>query len=171
MDGNIDLGTAEINNFRLAQGPQTALAFGVEYRDPKYWWVGATTNYLSDNYASISTLTRTASFLLNPDTGEPFADATPENVSRLLQQNPLDTIYLLNVVGGKSWLFHNTYVNFFISINNIFDEVFRTGGFEQSRNGNFGQLQQDNLRNDPSFAPKYWYGFGRTFFLNVAVSF
>jgi len=58
-----------------------------------------------------------------------------------------------------------------MSVNNVFDETFRTGGFEQSRNGNFGQLQQDNLRNDPSFAPRYWYGFGRTFFLNLAVSF
>jgi len=170
-DGNINLGTAKIKDFRLAQGPQTAVAFGVEYRDPKYWWVGATANYLADNYANISTITRTPSFLLNPDTGEPFPDATPENVDRLLRQRSLDDFYLLNLVGGKSWLFDGTYVSFFISINNVFDEVFRTGGFEQSRNGNFGQLQQDNLRNDPSFAPRYWYGFGRTFFLNLAVSF
>ena len=27
------------------------------------------------------------------------------------------------------------------------------------------------LETTPLFAPKYWYGFGRTFFLNLAVSF
>ena len=170
-EGNIDLGIANIKGLRLAQGPQTAVAVGIEYRDPKYWWVGATTNYLANNYANISTITRTPSFTLNPDTGEPFPEATPENVSQLLQQNPLDNFYLLNLIGGKSWLIDGKYISFFASINNVFDETFRTGGFEQSRNGNFGQLQRDNLRNDPSFAPRYWYGFGRTFFLNLAVSF
>jgi len=170
-DGFEDLGIANIKDLNLAQGPQTAFAFGVEYRDPKYWWIGATANYLADNYANISTITRTASFLLDPDTGEPFPDATPENVAALLRQQSLDDFYLLNLVGGKSWLIDGRYISVFLSINNVFDEVFRTGGYEQSRNGNFGQLQQDNLRNDPSFAPKYWYGFGRTFFLNLAVSF
>lgn len=170
-DGNIDLGLAKIKGLRLAQGPQTAIALGVEYRAPNYWWIGATTNYLADNYANISTITRTPSFVLNPETGKPFPDATPENVKQLLQQEPLDNFYLLNLVGGKSWLINGKYISFFASINNVFDETFRSGGFEQSRNGNFGQLQQDNLRNDPSFAPRYWYGFGRTFFLNLAVSF
>jgi len=169
--GNIDLGQANIKGLRLPQGPQTAVAFGVEYRNPKYWWIGATANYLADNFASISTITRTSSFILNPDTGEAFPEATPENVNRLLKQNSLDDFYLLNLIGGKSWLTQGKYISLFLSVNNVFDEVFRTGGYEQSRNGNFGQLQQDNLRNDPSFAPKYWYGFGRTFFLNLAVSF
>ena len=170
-EGNIDLGAAQIKDLRLAQGPQSALALGAEYCDPKYWWVGVTANYLAENYTSISTITRTPSFILNPDTGEPFPVATPENVNRLLQQKSLDNFYLLNIVGGKSWLINGKYISFFASINNVFDEVFRTGGFEQSRNGNYGQLKQDDLRNDPSFAPKYWYGFGRTFFLNFAVSF
>lgn len=170
-EGTIDLGVAKIKDLRLAQGPQQAFALGIEYRDPKYWWVGATANYLADNYANISTITRTQSFFLNPETGENFPDATPENVERLLAQSKLDDFYLLNLVGGKSWLKNGTYISIFASINNAFDTVFRTGGYEQSRNGNFGQLQQDNLRNDPSFAPKYWYGFGRTYFLNFAISF
>ncbi len=170
-DGFEDLGIANIKDLRLSQGPQTAFALGVEYRDPNYWWIGATGNYLADNYANISTITRTSSFLLDPETGQSFPNATPENVTPLLRQESLDDFYLLNVVGGKSWLINGKYISIFASINNVFDAVYRTGGFEQSRNGNFGQLQQDNLRNDPSFAPRYWYGFGRTFFLNLAVSF
>ena len=171
QEGAIDLGIANIKDYRLAQGPQQAYAFGLNYRDPKYWWVGVTANYLAQNYANISTITRTQSFYLDPDTALPFPDATNENVSKLLAQTPLENFYLLNLVGGKSWLKKGKYMSIFASVNNVFDAVFRTGGYEQSRNGNFGQLQQDNLSGTPSFAPKYWYGYGRTYFLNVAYSF
>ena len=128
-------------------------------------------NYLADNYANISTITRTQSFYLDPETSTPFPNATEENVNRLLTQYPLDNFYLLNLIGGKSWLKNGKYISIFASVNNVFDTTFRTGGYEQSRNGNFGQLQQDNLSGTPSFAPKYWYGYGRTFFLNLAYSF
>lgn len=171
ISGSKELGPAAIKGYKLAQGPQKALAFGIEYRDPKYWWIGMTTNYLANNYANISTITRTRSFYLDPETGENFPDATDENVAALLAQKPLDNFYLLNMVGGKSWLKKGKYIGVFASVNNLFNTVFRTGGYEQSRNGNFGQLQQDNLSGSPSFAPKYWYGYGRTYFLNIAISF
>lgn len=170
-EGTIALGRANLKDYRLAQGPQQAYAFGINYRDPKYWWVGATANYLADNYANISTITRTQSFYLNPETSTPFPGATAENVNTLLTQYPLDNFYLLNLVGGKSWLKNGKYISIFASVNNVFDATFRTGGYEQSRNGNFGQLQRDNLSGTPSFAPKYWFGYGRTFFLNLAYSF
>lgn len=171
LAGNIDLGPANIKDYHLAQGPQQAYALGIAYRNPKYWWIGATANYLANNYANISTITRTESFFFNPENGERFPNATEENVANLLKQSALDNFYLLNLVGGKSWLKNGKYISVFASINNAFDTIFRTGGYEQSRNGNFGQLQQDSLRDNPSFAPKYWYGFGRTYFLNLAISF
>ncbi|MGB7394026.1 MAG: carboxypeptidase-like regulatory domain-containing protein [Pricia sp.] len=171
LEGNLDLGEASIKDYRLAQGPQQAYALGIEYRDPKYWWVGMTANYLADNYANISAITRTRSFYLDPETGQAFTDATEENVNKLLAQKPLDNFYLLNLVGGKSWLKNGKYISIFASVNNAFDAVFRTGGYEQSRNGNYGQLRDDNLSGTPSFAPKYWYGYGRTYFLNFAFSF
>ena len=171
IEGAIDLGIAKIKDYKLAQGPQKAYALGIEYRDPKYWWVGATANYLADNHANISMITRTRSFYLDAETGLPFPDATDENVARLLKQSPMDNFYLLNLVGGKSWLRKGKYISVFASINNVFDTVFKTGGYEQSRNGNYGQLKQDNLSGNPSFATKYWYGYGRTYFLNIAYSF
>jgi hypothetical protein len=170
-EGQINLGVANVKDYKLPQGPQKAFALGMEYRDPKYWWIGATANYLANNYASISTITRTQSFYLDPETGLAFPQATDENVKKLLAQNTLDNFYLLNLVGGKSWLKKGKYMSVFASINNVFDTAFRTGGYEQSRNGNFGQLQQDNLSGSPSFAPKYWYGYGRTYFINFAISF
>ncbi len=171
LEGSKDLGKANIKDYKLGQGPQKAFAIGINYRDPKYWWVGATANYLANNYANISTITRTNSFYINPETGSNFPDATNENVSQLLAQQSLDNFYLLNLVGGKSWLKNGKYISVFASINNVFDTTFRSGGYEQSRNGNFGQLKQDALSGSPSFAPKYWYGYGRTYFLNFAISF
>ncbi|MGB3143486.1 MAG: TonB-dependent receptor [Maribacter sp.] len=171
VSGSKNLGMAAIKDYKLAQGPQKAMAFGIEYRDPKYWWVSATANYLTNNYANISTITRTESFAIDPETGQRFPDATPENLSQLLAQESLDDFYLLNLVGGKSWLKKGKYISVFLSVNNAFDAKFRTGGYEQSRNGNYGQLNADNLSGSPSFAPKYWYGFGRSYFLNLAYSF
>lgn len=170
-EGSVDLGETNIKDYKLAQGPQKAFAVGINYRDPKYWWIGATTNYLADNYPNISAITRTASFYLDPETGAPFPNVSEESVGRLLIQKPLDDFYLLNLVGGKSWLKKGRYISIFASINNVFDATFRTGGYEQSRNGNFRQLQEDNLSGTPSFGPKYWYGYGRTYFINMAFSF
>lgn len=171
ISGSKSLGNANVKGYKLAQGPQKAMAFGIEYRAPKYWWISGTANYLANNYANISTITRTDSFVIDPETNVRFIDATDENVQKLLAQKPLDDFYLLNLVGGKSWLKKGKYISVFASINNVFDTQYRTGGYEQSRNGNYGQLKKDNLSGSPSFAPKYWYGFGRTYFLNMAFSF
>src|SRR5690606_11509788 len=42
--------TTYLENYRLAVGPQQGFSLGLEYRDPNYWWVGATGNYLASNY-------------------------------------------------------------------------------------------------------------------------
>ncbi|MEX0290107.1 MAG: TonB-dependent receptor, partial [Flavobacteriaceae bacterium] len=170
-EGKLDLGKANLKNLKLGQGPQKALSFGLEYRDPKYWWIGATANYLAHNYASISSIQRTRSFYLNPESGQAFPEATPENVSKLLRQRKMDDFYLLNITAGKSWRKKGKYISIFANVNNVFDVSYRSGGYEQSRNGNYAQLARDNLSGSPSFAPKYWYGFGRTYFLNLAINF
>jgi hypothetical protein len=170
-EGNVNLGPAKLKGYSLAAGPQYAFALGLDYRDPDYWWLGVTANYLDRNYLSPSALIRTDSFRIDPETGQPFPGATPERIEGLLTQSPLDTIYLINLTAGKSWLKKGMYISLFASVSNLFDTVFRTGGYEQSRNGNYGQWVQDNLSGTPSFGPKFWHGYGRTFFLNLAVSF
>ncbi|GGD51784.1 TonB-dependent receptor [Muriicola marianensis] len=170
-NGRIDLGPALIKGYKLPRGPQTALSFGIEYRDPSYWWVGVTANYLANNYRDIAFIKRTRSFLIDPDTGVEFENFSEEKYQSLLKHEPLPPVYLLNLTAGKSWLHKGKYISAFLSANNLFDEAFKSGGYEQSRNGNYGQMSKDNLSGSPSFGPKYWYGFGRTFFLNLAISF
>ena len=52
-------------------------------------------------------------------------------------------------------------------INNLFDITYKTGGFEQARNASYRELNQDVSSGNPAFAPKYFYGYGRTYFVNV----
>ncbi len=85
-DGFLDLGETSIKGYRLATGPQQAYSAGIEYRDPDYWWVGMTANYLTDNYVDVSKIIRTDSFYINPDTGDRFAGSTEEAVSALRRQ-------------------------------------------------------------------------------------
>ena len=170
INGTLDLGYAKIKDLHLGRGPSHAFSLGIDYRDPNYWWVGTTFNLLSENYIQLSPITRTESFNLDPETGRDFEHATDENIALLLAQQPLEPVYLVNLNAGKSWKFGDIYLGLFLSISNLLDTEFKSGGYEQSRNGNFRQLYQDNLSNNPSFGPKYWFGYGRNFFLNVSVS-
>ena len=61
-----------------------------------------------------------------------------------------------------------------MDINNIFNEQYRTGGFEQSRTSNYRDLQEDTAREDAYgrvFGPRYFYGNGTTYYANVYVRF
>lgn len=166
----VDFGKAYLKNYRLPGMPQTAASLGLEYRDPNFWWVGANINYLADSYLDVSNITRTDNFSLN-SIGISYPGATEAAVRQALKQEKFANFNLLNLTGGKSWRIDTTTIGFFASINNVLDTTYKTGGFEQSRKATFPDLQSDNANGTPSFGPKYFYGYGRTYFLNVYVNF
>ncbi|MDN3678526.1 TonB-dependent receptor [Flavobacterium paronense] len=168
-----DFGQAKLKGYRLGGGPQTAASFGIEYRDPKFWWIGANANYIADNYLNVSSLLRTANFFRNPNDleGLSFPEITPERAKELLKQEKFDDFYLVNLTGGKSWKVGKQTFGFFASINNVFDVTYKTGGFEQSRKANYREVNQDVSSGTPAFGPKYFYGYGRTYFLNLYINF
>lgn len=169
-----DFGTVYLKNYHQPGMPQQAYSFGLEYRDPKFWWVGANVNYLSDSYISVSKIMRTDNFSIDGATGDNYAGATPETVRDILRQEKFDSFTLVNLTGGKSWrISKKTRDTFglFASVNNIFDVDYKTGGFEQSRKATFPDLQADNANGTPSFGPKYFYGYGRTYFVNFYINF
>jgi len=171
----LDFGTAKLKGYRLAGGPQTAASIGIEYRDPKFWWIGANANYLANNYLDVSALLRTDNFFKNPQDPYgldlPFPEATDARAKELLRQQRFDNFTLINLTGGKSWRVNTTTIGFFASLNNVFDVVYKTGGFEQARNANFREVNQDVSSGTPAFAPRYFYGYGRTYFVNLYVNF
>ena len=164
--------TVYLNNYKQSGTPQQGYSLGFSYRDPKYWWVSANANLLRNNYISLSEFRRTDNFYLdsfgNP---VPLVGATQEEVDRILAQEKFDDIFLVNLVGGKSWKVDGKYFGFFASINNLLGETFKTGGFEQARKANFEELSQDQNLENPLFGNKYWYGRGTSYYLNFYVRF
>ena len=171
--GTADYGTTYIENYKVPGTPQRGYSLGLEYRNPNYWFISANGNYLSNNYIDISPIIRTEKFYVNPDDpdGFPFADASENEARRLLRQEKFDDLFLLNFFSGKSWKIDNYYIGVILSVNNILDNRYKTGGYEQSRNANYKLLKQDVDSSSRIFGPRYWYGYGRTYYLNIYFRF
>lgn len=168
---NESYGKASLKDYKVAGGPQRAASIGFEYRDPKYWWFGATANFFSNAYLDISAISRTTAFSVDQGTGIKFPNYDDVTARELLKQEKFDDYMLVNLVGGKSFKFGKKYIGFFASINNVFNETYKTGGYEQSRKSNFTELLEDNSRPSRLFGPKYWFGRGTTYYMNVYLRF
>ncbi|MFL2592962.1 MAG: TonB-dependent receptor [Flavobacteriaceae bacterium] len=169
-NNTVAVGPSNLENYKIAGGPQRAYSFGFEYRDPDYWFIGVTSNFFTNTYVDVSPLTRTQNFYLAQD-GLPFNDYDIDIARDLLRQEKFDDYMVVNMIGGKSWKIDDYFVGFFASINNILDQKYRTGGFEQGRNANYQQLLQDTNKPKRVFGPKYWYGRGTNYFLNLYFRF
>jgi hypothetical protein len=164
-------GSTKIKNLHVAGGPEIAYQVGFEYRDPDYWWIGATSNFFSNAYLDVSNLSRSANFSTDYD-GQPIADYDPEIAKTLLKQEQFDNYMLVNIVGGKSWKIDDYFVGFFATINNVFDKTYKTGGFEQSRLATYDRVLEDETRDTGEvFGSRYFFGFGTTYYLNFYVRF
>ncbi|MFK7783319.1 TonB-dependent receptor, partial [Psychroserpens sp.] len=183
-------GTTELKDLHVSGGPERAFQLGFEYRDPDFWNIGVTSNFFSNAYVDASALKRSASFtqdvdllpvdgngtLIIPDGGNISGytiNDYDENVAKeLLKQEQFDSYMLVNVVGGKSWRVKDYFVGFFATINNVFNQDYRTGGFEQSRRVDYrSQIEEQNSDNGPVFGNRYFFGNGTTYYLNIYVRF
>lgn len=174
-EGNLNFestfrGPANLKDYKLAGGPQKAYSVGFEYRDPDFWWFGATVNYLDETYIDISPLARTERFYQDAD-GLPYADYDPELARELLKQEQFEDYFTVNLIGGKSWKVGDYFIGTFISINNLLDKEFKTGGYEQGRRVDYRTLRDDVANPKRVFGPRYWYGRGATYFMNVYFRF
>ena len=165
-----DFGKAALKNYKQAGMPQRAYSVGLEYRDPSYWWISANVNYLTNSYIDVSAISRTEIFYKNPASGFNFPEATEERAAELLKQEKFDPTMLLNLVGGKSWRISGKTFGVFASVNNLLNVSYKTGGYEQARNANFREMNQDVSSGTPSFGNKYFYGYGRTYFVNLYIN-
>ncbi|MGG5507450.1 MULTISPECIES: carboxypeptidase-like regulatory domain-containing protein [unclassified Myroides] len=165
----VDLGQALLANYKVSNGPQTALSLGITYRAPTFWFIGATINYLADAFVRIAPIKRTQHFIRDPEQrGRPFEGLTTAHLRQLLQQERLPAYSLVSLSAGKSWrLFNRSTFGFFASIQNVFNTTYRTGGFEQARNATYAQEQKHTSGAHTVFGTKYWYGYGRNFFIQI----
>jgi len=164
-----------LKNYKQSGTPQRGYSLGFSYRDPAYWWFSTNANILSHNYISISEFKRTDNFYLdgfgNGSDSVPFNDVTQREIDELLKQEKFENIFLVNVVGGKSWKVNDKYIGFFASINNLLGETFKTGGFEQARKANYETFSAEQELETPTFGNKYWYGRSTSYYLNFYVRF
>ena len=168
LDEPVFYGPASLRGYRVPNGPQEALSIGLEYSDPDYWWLGISFNSFRKSFIQVAPVTRTKNFYTDPK-GFLIRGYDESVASELLSQERLPDFNVVNLVGGKSWKIKKTYLGFFISVGNVLNAVHKTGGYEQSRNANYEALLEDRSREFPLFAPKYWYGYGTTFFTSVYV--
>ncbi len=174
-DGNTDIllnevTTSNMKDYRVAGGPQTAYSVGFEYRDPDYWWFGATANFFDNAYVDVSPLARSTDFYTDAD-GLPYNDYDPALAKELLRQEKFDNYMVVNLIGGKSWKIGDKYIGFFASVGNLLDKKYKTGGYEQGRKADYRALRDDVALTKRTFGPKYWYGRGTNYFVNVYLRF
>jgi hypothetical protein len=140
-------------NYYIGGVPQTIGSVGVRYWSPKFWFAGISGNYLADAYLEPNPDRRTA----QANDGFYVGDIRIEDN---LKQEKLDPGYTVDIFGGKSWRIKRKYfIGFTLSISNLLNNTnYIMSGFEQ-------------LRYDPyeieKFPPKYYYLYGRNFFLNL----
>lgn len=156
--------TVYIKNLHVELTPQSAYSFGVNYRSPKFWNIGLTSNYIDDSYFDFSPARRTDEALQNIEKGSDIW-------KKFLSQQRTDGSFTLDFSAGWSYklnnkfksLKRNTFFLVYLNINNLMDNTdIVTNGYEQGRIDRKGYTERDV----DIFAPKFSYAFGRTYMLS-----
>lgn len=160
--------TTYLKDYRVATGPQQGYSLGLEYRDPNYWWIGATGNYMASNYLDPAPYRRTSGVW-----GSQPWNYTDDMLRDFLQQERFSDEFMLNLNAGKTFRFGKYFMGISANVNNVLNNrQYVTGGFEQVRIGNLDVLANPNRPGyDKVFAPRYWYDRGRSYFINVFFRF
>jgi len=148
-----------IQNFIVPTVPQTAVTGGLRYRTKNYWTFYLNANYVQDKYLDFNPDRRTAEAVTYILPGS-------EQWHKIIDQQKLQSAYTIDFSVTKSWrIAHKYYLAINANINNILDNKnIISGGFEQLR---FDQTTQ----NPDKYPAKYFYMYGRQYFVNVSFSF
>ncbi|MBN2174104.1 MAG: TonB-dependent receptor plug domain-containing protein [Bacteroidales bacterium] len=147
--------TAYLKNYRDGGFPQTALSGGVKYFY-NYLFAGFNVNYYDNVYIEINPDRRTIDGAGNYDPDYPERD-------EILKQEKLKPAATLDAYIGKSWKIQDYYISLNFSVSNILNTTdFAFGGFEQYR---YDPFDLDRFPN------KYFYLYGRQYFLNINFRF
>ncbi|MBC7534883.1 MAG: TonB-dependent receptor [Ferruginibacter sp.] len=146
--------------------PQEAYSIGLDYRSPKFWFVGVNFNYFDNMYLDYNPLRRTAAA-----TGG--VDPNSALWHDIIDQTKLKSQFSLDANAGWSLkmdrrfksLKKSTLLVFNLGVNNILNnENIVSGGFEQLR-FDFAEKNVDK------FADKRFYAYGINFFASVGLRF
>ncbi|TCO03008.1 carboxypeptidase-like regulatory domain-containing protein [Natronoflexus pectinivorans] len=155
--------TVYLKNFFVGGTPQTAGSIGLNYSHPSFTFVEVSYNYFDRNYIQLTPIRRTEAVTQFPAYSQEERSA---RVNEIVAQEKFDAGGTLDASIGRSFRLDGGYflsINF--NVNNILNKTdLKTGGFEQGR-FDFNDYSID------AFPGKYYYSFGRNFFLNVGLRF
>lgn len=156
-------GTVYWKDMRVESTPQTAMNIGLSYRGPHNIYASIDLNYYNNMYLSMNLLYRTDEVLL--------PTMTDEQIRELRSQEKFDSAYTLSASIGKNFYIQRRYtLGFSLQVNNILNnQNIKTGGYEQMRVQ--GIKTGKEITSYQKFAPKYFYLFGTTYYLNVYFRF
>ena len=160
--------TVYSKGFKVGGAPQQAYTLGLNYRSPKFWYVGANVNFFDGFYTDFSPVRRT----------EKATDLVPYHSD--LWYNIVDQErynkkgqWTLDLSGGYNWRLKSTFKKmngknsgkYYLYLNAGISNVtnnrkFITNGYEQLR---FDFTD----KNVDKFANKYSYAYGITYFINI----
>jgi len=156
--------TIYAKNFYVSGTPQNAYTVGLNYRAKKFWFVNLNFNYYDNTYIAFNPARRTTDAVdLVPQGSDQYKAIT--------EQEKTDAQYTIDFFGGKSWKLNN----FFSNMKNNTFLVLNVGVSNLTNNknlvtGGYEQLRFDFENKDPNaFAPKYFYSFGTTYFVNLVL--
>lgn len=145
--------------FFLSGTPQNAASAGIKYAHPKFWYFNANLNYFDKMYLDFNPERRTQEAVYMLGEGNALIDS-------ITRQQKLDGGFTLDVSLGKSLRVKNYFVNINFSISNLLNnQSLITNGYEQMR----FDFNDSDYKNINKFPPKYFYSFGRTYYLLVSV--
>ena len=151
-------------NYRYST-PQEAYTLGLQYRSPKYWYVGGNVNYFDQMWVDFNPIRRTTGIVQN-------IEYDSKLWHDILDQQRLPGQTVVNAFAGYSWKLpasfgfkRRTFLSLNVNVNNILDNKdFVTSGREQ--------LRYDNVDNNvDKFPPRYFYAYGRTYYLTATLRF
>ncbi|MCD4790331.1 MAG: TonB-dependent receptor [Bacteroidales bacterium] len=149
--------TVYLKNYKVGGFPQTAVSAGVKYFSSKYIFAGFNFNYYDNIYIDINPDRRTAEAVTNYTPDYPYRET-------VLEQERFKSNFTIDAYIGKSWrIDYKYYISVNFSVNNLLDnQDFAFGGFEQYRYNPFDINK---------FPPKYFYLYGRQYYLNINFRF
>ncbi|MEZ5082135.1 MAG: TonB-dependent receptor plug domain-containing protein [Bacteroidales bacterium] len=146
-----------LKNYLVGGFPQTAMSAGVKYFSSSYIFAGVNINYYDNIYIDINPDRRTSEAVQN------YAPGVEEG-NEIINQERMPSNYTLDANIGKSWrIDYKYYISLNFSVSNLIGiQDFAFGGFEQYR---YDPLEITK------YPPKYFYLYGRQFYLNISFRF
>ena len=154
--------TVYCKNFFVSGSPQTAGSLGLKFGPMKYWYANLNANIFANNWVDFAPNRRTTDAFIGTGIYEGDERLISYTEQKKTNEKPQFT---LDVSVSKSFKIKNVYLGINLMCSNVLNNTkMITTGYEQARTNivDYGVN---------AFPTKYYYGFGRTYFLMASVRF